>query len=866
MVRTQSKAPPRRFGELRLAPRLGRAVRACALAVALAATLAPTLASASIWPSSHERVARALASADAGERRAAAASLLGLPPEIAKPLTQKALLDPDVEVRLFAARAAIELGVQDAADAVVSWLSDPDPRLRVAACKLIEVAPTAQSVQALGRVLGDGDAEVRRAAALAMGSSGLGDAVPPLLGHVDDGVSAVRLEVVRALGRIGDRRAVLPLVSKLQDPEAEVRQAAARALGTLGDPQAASTLLLALQDSNEAVRNETLAALGALRSEDAVTAIASLLSSSEASSPGAGADLPGGTREAALRALGSIGSPQAVKILLEQLDHEGARVSEEPDEAAAPVRHALGLAGAPATAALLEVVRSSASPRLASAAALGLGELHAKQAVPLVLRAAQRGTVSLEAAFHALGELGDREALPFLLEHLDDSDGAVRRAVIRVSRTLLDPAQADGRPVDPIRPRVTDARTPLGERIALVGLLGRTGSPRAEELLLSLWAVDDPAFRTALVEALGELGLGSDKGDTLLLDALGASSARLRLAAAHALARVGRDSAARQLLQRLDVSAEQDRGAVGLALSGALARSRDAGLVERVAQALTLAPAAGRDALLEGLGRMPLPEAGRLLATVAGRADADDRRKAAEALSGHPAELAALRRLAQDPDPTVRANALWSLGRVGGEGERELVASGLHDLDVAVAGNAAVALGRIALRKPAAGDATGPLCAALADYRSYVRVDALVALRWLHKDCPGNQVTRLGLSDRSWRVRVAAADLLGELGRGAAPGTASPATRALARCAAEDKDASVAAHCRRARSPIDGSDDLLVFVVPAGRSAPEPRGVFALELGDGALRLGVSDRRGALFELGAPRGAVRLAEPAALAP
>jgi HEAT repeat protein len=823
-------------------------------------------AAANIWPSSHERVARELASSDPGERRAAAASLLGLPPEVARPLAQRALLDVDVEVRLFAARAATELGVDGATDAVVSWLSDPDPRLRVAACKLIDVAPTAQAVQALGRVLGDADAAVRGAAAEAMGSSGFGDAVPPLLGHVDDSVTAVRLAVVRALGRIGDRRAVVPLVSKLQDPEADVRQAAARVLGTLGDLQAAPTLMLALQDSSDAVRSDALAALGRLRAQDAVAAIAALLASAESAGAGAGSELSAPTREAALRALGRIGNAQAVKLLLAELEREGVPAAGAADEATSPVRHALVLAGAPATEALMQALRTTASPRLASAAALGLGELRAKQAVPLVLRGAQRGTVSLGAAFRALGELGGSEALPFLLEHLDDSDVAVRRSVVDVLGTLLDPALADGRPVDPIRPRVVDGRTALAERIALVHLLGRTGSPRAQDVLLGLWASESPALRTAVVQALGDLGLVSPRVDALLFEALGASSPRLRRAAASALGRVGRDEAARQLLQRLDVAAEQDRGAVGLALSGALGRSQERELVERVAQALARTSATGRDALIEGLGRMALPEAGRLLAQVAERAEADDRRKAAEALGGHAGELAALRRLAQDADPTVRANALWSIGRVGGEAERTTCTESLRDVDVAVAGNAAVALALIAVRKPIAGDLASPLCVALGDYRSYVRVNALVGLRLLGKQCAGTEVTRLLLGDRSWRVRQAAADLLGERMQGARPSGSSTDARALARCAAEDKDATVAAHCRERRAVPQGTDDVLVFVVPVGRSAPEPRSPFALERADGSLRLGVSDRRGALFELAAPRGTIRLAEPAALAP
>ncbi|WP_233561360.1 hypothetical protein, partial [Sorangium cellulosum] len=73
------------------------------------------------------------------------------------------------------------------------------------------------------------------------------------------------------------------------------------------------------------------------------------------------------------------------------------------------------------------------------------------------------------------------------------------------------------------------------------------------------------------------------------------------------------------------------------------------------------------------------------------------------------------------------------------------------------------------------------------------------------------------------------------------------------------------------RAPPTGAEDVVVFVVPfdagrdgAARDAPAPRAPFALVRADGLMRLGVADRRGELFERGAPRGPIRLAVPAPL--
>ena len=58
---------------------------------------------------------------------------------------------------------------------------------------------------------------------------------------------------------------------------------------------------------------------------------------------------------------------------------------------------------------------------------------------------------------------------------------------------------------------------------------------------------------------------------------------------------------------------------------------------------------------------------------------------------------------------------------------------------------------------------------------------------------------------------------------------------------------------------------LIVFVVPDGGDAPKARAPFALVLPDGTMRLGVADRRGAVFEGAALSGEVSLAVPAPLA-
>jgi cellulose synthase operon protein C len=253
-------------------------------------------------------------------------------------------------------------------------------------------------------------------------------------------------------------------------------------------------------------------------------------------------------------------------------------------------------------------------------------------------------------------------------------------------------------------------------------------------------------------------------------------------------------------------------------------------------------------------------------------ADADDRRKVAEAFAGHAKAEPTLVKLLADADAGVRANAAWALATVGGAGAINGLATAVRDVDVAVAGNAALALARATTRAKQPSSATAPLCGALSDFRSYVRAAALTGLRENAQSCPAPKRGRADVirhilrRDKSWRTRLAAAKLVAARKAQGAAGDLDK--RALARCAAEDRDAGVAAQCART-GPVAARSaerhEVLVYVVPDGKTAPSPRAPFALVFADDAMRLGVADRRGAAFEIAAPEGALSLAVPAALA-
>jgi hypothetical protein len=134
---------------------------------------------------------------------------------------------------------------------------------------------------------------------------------------------------------------------------------------------------------------------------------------------------------------------------------------------------------------------------------------------------------------------------------------------------------------------------------------------------------------------------------------------------------------------------------------------------------------------------------------------------------------------------------------------------------------------------------------------------ALRALRLTAERCEhGEELAALG-RDRSDFVRKSAAALLRD-----APRTRKDAEY-LARARDRDPSGAVAAECEApSPAPPEGVDPTVIVVIPAGEDLPAPAQPFGLLRADGLVRLGVSDRRGQVFEVAAPHGPLSLVESA----
>lgn len=403
----------------------------------------------------------------------------------------------DKSVSLEDRRAAItSLGqIRNGRSAAVLVKALADADLRAAAAEALKQNAADEVVPQLLALL-DGSSELLRAtAADVLGTTRTVSAEVPLVGALADRCKAVRQAAVGALQRRGwqprndeeaatlvlaqgqltwwlrpyGEAAVRPLGAALRF-EDDAATSAAAWLGSIGSAAAIETLLDSLEHNRttRAVQCAIIKALGAAPSVSAIPALVRALQDTALRADAADAlvntfrrcgdanvladtlrDRQGEVRRVAADVLAKVGwQPRGDQ---DGIAHEIA--AGRFDEAAAKY----GLAAAPA---LIEALAFE-EPSVRSRAARALGSLHSAKAVePLLELAKSQLDSDREAAFHALGDIGDRRAIGVLVKELAVGDlnveaaaalvrlgaaGALPAAAIERQRGLLTIGHKDAR-------------------------------------------------------------------------------------------------------------------------------------------------------------------------------------------------------------------------------------------------------------------------------------------------------------------------------------------------------------------------------------------------------------------------------------
>jgi HEAT repeat protein len=534
--------------------------------------------------------------------------------------------------------------------------------------------------------LRDSDEEVRRSAIAGLPQEWLPGAVALLVEAMGDTSWRVRKEAVGRLAKWPDPAGAVPaLVAALcEDANVGLRNAAVEALAAIGRP-AVGPLLTALGAGGDH-RKLIVDALGAIGDPAALDALCTGLE-----------DPDENVRAAAAEALGSVG---------------GARAAEE-------LRRSLG--------------REELLGRLAALEALG----RIGAPVPLAeLRPALEQPILRGAAVAALGQSGDIEALPFLLDALADRARGVREAAaVALTRLQADRSGDEARRVEAaLRAVAQQLVEPLVQllraedrrvRCAAATLLGWARATQALRPLCEALRDDDvhnaatqavasfgPSAVAPLVELAGDVEpdlrpmvfdllprLGAAASDprvgAMLAAALEQREGEEAAAAARALGEVGGKDALAPLFHALE------RGLPDLALAAAAALGR---LGTRYPDEVRMLVAArGMDGgiapyLCRVVGAIGRAEDRAMLLAALRNESEELRRAAAEALPGLGPDSEAVSALLfalADESAAVRAQAARALGALGDARAVDALVGATSDSEAVVRAQAARSLGQL---------------------------------------------------------------------------------------------------------------------------------------------------------------------------
>lgn len=331
-------------------------------------------------------------------------AIMGALMQLGDPAFAQVLTLAEQEEPLAKQRAITLLGLAGyapAREAILAAMDSPSPEVRVAALGAaaggkahplvfgVRARPTAEEwrdprlLPAFMRGLRDGESRVRRGAAYGLGRLREAEAASALIATLEDRDEAVSWVAIEALCSIDDDSAREVVAAALRDLQSKRGKPAQYRLVELDDPRVVAPLLSDLHSPVAHIRDEAVRSLARMKSPQAVEAIRAVFR-------GDNAEL----KSAALSTLSwDKPAPELRPALLAALR------SYQPD------------------------IRFHAALALAR-----LGEARALQPLLTALRS-DRYLGGTWQIFRALGDLGDRRAVPGLVEVLDRHHGTYRRPV-----------------------------------------------------------------------------------------------------------------------------------------------------------------------------------------------------------------------------------------------------------------------------------------------------------------------------------------------------------------------------------------------------------------------------------------------------
>lgn len=572
------------------------------------------------------------------------------------------------------------------------------------------------------RKLSSQDSGQKRQAIRTLGRLGNPEGIQPLadLFHNTTEKSSIRRQIIIALGQINHASSVTVLVSFLDDKNANIRNLVVKTLGAMQRTAVIEPLLLRLKDSDWHIRRQTVESLSQFTNETskADTIFSALILMLKDSSLE--------VRRQTVMAIRRFQNEKMALALVQLIDQE------DNDQMKALICETLGQSQnldsdtTPIVVqALISCLYQAANPvRFQAIKALGLIR-HPNAVSPLidvVKETGEDGNVR-RVAVVALGQIGDLQAVSYLISLLDHPDPIICSNVARALGQIGDASA--------VKPMITtlkqmQTKEPLQEVVvsSLIEGLGEIGEDAVSPLLelLNKSSLPNPV-PSQIVNILGQIG--DRRAVKSLIQRLDDTSGRMRYEVALALGSIGDPVAIPPLVNHL----EDVQPSVVFAVALALARLGDSHALHPLTSVLKTGRAEQRKQAVKALGSLGDRQATLNL-------------------------VAAL----NDNDQAVRQLAATSLGQIGDIRAKTSLFAALNDQSPSVRLQSALALAQM-------GDTRmiDPLLVALRDSDARVRMLAANALGRFSNEKSVIKSLQKALQDIDWKVRGVAAFTLGQI-------------------------------------------------------------------------------------------------------
>jgi HEAT repeat protein len=255
-------------------------------------------------------------------RRAVMRALVLRPDARLKDVIAAGLDDLDEAVRRNAIRAAGNLGAAAPVERLAEKLRGPSGEKPEILLALGAIGRPAAPVLRDYLLKGPATDDLRVEALLAFGPQAGREDVAWIAKNLQSKNKHLRAAAASALGRIGHPSAQAALMLAVDDAEPIVRATVARALGQVGTTYAGKQLVPMLDDPSALVRSLAAWGLGQSRYPDAVPALVKMARTTATATevPLRAGRVYGRPEQAAVEALGKIGTPEAVAAVLKSLE------------------------------------------------------------------------------------------------------------------------------------------------------------------------------------------------------------------------------------------------------------------------------------------------------------------------------------------------------------------------------------------------------------------------------------------------------------------------------------------------------------------------------------------------------------------